>query len=113
VKTKHELEDMTKDELADYADDMDIDIHPHGVKDDIIAEILKGQKRAAKEEAKEEAKHPSPPAQSQTQSQPTDAPAENHAVKVDPELAALQEQANKPPDPATQFAAKRPSWEKE
>jgi hypothetical protein len=113
MKTKQELEEMTKDELVNYADDMDIEVDRHWLKDEIITEIVKAEKKAAKEEAKQSPASPPSPAQSQSQSQPTDAPEANHAVKVDPELAALQEQANKPPDPATQFAAKRPPWEKE
>lgn len=48
TKTRDELEAMTKDELVNYADDMDIEVHHHWVKDEIIKEILKGQKAAAK-----------------------------------------------------------------
>jgi hypothetical protein len=49
---KHELEGLTKDELINYADDNDIEVHQHWVKDEIIKEILKGQKTAAKHEEK-------------------------------------------------------------
>ena len=44
---RHELEAMTKEELVNYADDHDIEVNAHWVKDDIIKEILKGQKKAS------------------------------------------------------------------
>jgi hypothetical protein len=105
-KTKSELEDMTKDELVNYADDMDIEVHHHWNKDEIIKEIMKGEKAAAKEEAKAAAAPPVPAGV-----EVTDAPADE-SVKVEPELAKLQERANTPPDPATQFAATPPPKEK-
>jgi hypothetical protein len=54
MKERAELESMTKDELVAYADEQGIEVSAHWVKDDIIKEIVKGQKAAAKAEAKAE-----------------------------------------------------------
>ena len=94
--TKGELEAMTKDELVNYADDHDIEVHHHWTKDEIIKEIMKAERAAAKQEAKEEGQ---PVAQS-TEAKSADAPS-----PVDPKLAANQELAQKLPDPNTRFAA--------
>jgi hypothetical protein len=45
--TRAELEDMTKDELIEYAEDMDVEVHHSWLKDEIISAVLKGQKAAA------------------------------------------------------------------
>ena len=100
AKTRSELEDMTKEELINYADDMDIEVHTSWLKTDIVSAILKGQTAAAKEEAQAE-----PQA-----AQPADKPADKSADKsadpqVDPKLAEIQTQANKPADYSTQFAS--------
>jgi hypothetical protein len=47
AKDKHELEAMTKDELVAYADDNDIDVQHSWLKDEIIAAIVKAEKKAA------------------------------------------------------------------
>jgi hypothetical protein len=87
AKTKDELEDMTKDELVNYADDNDIEVHHNWLKDEIISSILKAEKAAAKQEAKPAEK---PEVKSAEPDDPT--------VHVDPELAALQRRANAPQD---------------
>ena len=46
--TRGELEEMTKDDLINYADDHDIEVHHNWLKDDIVSAILKGEKAAAK-----------------------------------------------------------------
>ena len=51
--TKGEFEAMTKDELVAYADDRDIEVHHHWTKDEIIKEIMKAERKAAKQEAKQ------------------------------------------------------------
>ena len=110
AKTKSELESMTKDELIDYADDHDIEVHHSWLKDEIISAIMKGEKATAKEEAKHE--------QAQMQAQPI-APSgakaadqqsgkSDPSVEVDPDVAAAQELANAPQDQSTLFAAKDP-----
>jgi hypothetical protein len=53
---RHELEAMTKEELVSYADAHNIEVNVHWVKDDIIKEILKAQKKAATTETKPERK---------------------------------------------------------
>jgi hypothetical protein len=58
MKERSELESMTKDELVAYADEQGIEVSAHWVKDDIIKEIMKGQKAAAKAEAKAEPDKP-------------------------------------------------------
>lgn len=88
---KHELESMTKDELIEYADDNDIEVHHNWLKDDIISHILKAEKKAAKEETKTE--HGPP-----TKGMPTAKPQEvDPETGVSPELAELQRQTNEPP----------------
>jgi hypothetical protein len=93
--TKGEFEEMTKDELVNYADDHDIEVHHHWTKDEIIKEIMKAEKAAAKEEAKQEEQ---PVAKSAEV--PADAPS-----PIDPELAKQQELAQKMPDENTRFAS--------
>jgi len=50
MKDRAELESMTKDELVGYADELGAEVSQHWVKDDIIKEIMKAQKAAAKAE---------------------------------------------------------------
>lgn len=104
--TKGELEAMTKDELVAYADDRDIEVHHHWVKDDIIAEIMKAERKTAKEEAKQEQTQGFPVASSGAKAaEPTDVDPE---TGVSPEMAEIQRQANQPVDDSTRFAAKDP-----
>jgi hypothetical protein len=105
AKDKHELEAMTKDELVAYADDHDIDTQHSWLKDEIIAAILKGEKKAAKEEAKH---HQDEPVHAKAHDKAkADAPASDTPM-VSPEMAEIQRQANQPPDPSTAFAAGKP-----
>ena len=107
AKSRSELEAMTKDELVEYADDHDIEVHPSWLKDDMVSAILKGEKAAAPSAEKLAAQSTTKPAaQSAKQSakQSDDVPDE-HKVKVDPKLAETQTLANKPPDDSTQFAS--------
>jgi hypothetical protein len=48
VKTRDELDSMTKDELVNYADDNDIEVQHNWLKDEIVKAILAGQKQKAK-----------------------------------------------------------------
>jgi hypothetical protein len=100
--TKGEFEAMTKDELVAYADDRDIEVHHHWTKDEIIKEIMKAEKAAAKQEAKQDDTQEDAQTQSQQQSATADYP------KVDPDLAANQELAQKLPDESTRFAPTAP-----
>lgn len=108
AKTKDELEMMTKDELVNYADDHDIETQHSWLKDEIISEIMKGEKKAAKEEAKQdvtedenkEAAHKGFPVAKKQQVDPE--------TGVSPEMAEIQRQANQPVDDSTRFAAKDP-----
>ena len=102
---KHELEAMTKEELVNYADDHDIEVHHSWLKDDIIKEILKVEKKAAKEEAKHEEK---PIAPSGAKAADQQSGKSDPSVEVDPDVAAAQELANAPQDQSTLFAAKDP-----
>jgi hypothetical protein len=85
AKTKDELEAMTKDELVAYADDHDIDTHHGWLKEEIVAAIVKGEKKAAKEDAKHGAAH--------KDEKPADQKIDP-ALGVSPEMAELQRQAN-------------------
>lgn len=51
AKDKHELESMTKDELINYADDMDAEVQHSWLKEEIVSAILKAQRAAAKQGA--------------------------------------------------------------
>ena len=51
-KQRGELDSMTKDELLDYAEERDINVHQNWLKEDIIQAIVKRQKAAAKPETK-------------------------------------------------------------
>jgi hypothetical protein len=104
AKTKDELEAMTKDELVDYADDHDIEVHRSWLKDEIIVAIVKSEKAAAKAEAAAEPQRHDPERDDPT---PKDEqPAEGKDTPmVSPEMADIQRQANQPPDPSTAFAA--------
>jgi hypothetical protein len=91
AKTKDELEEMTKDELVAYADDHDIETHHSWLKDDMIKEIIKAEKKAAKEDAKQGAAHKDEKPASQKV---------DPALGVSPEMAEIQRQANMmPPAP--------------
>lgn len=57
-----ELEEMTKEDLVNYADDHDIEVQHSWLKDDIVATILKGQKAQAKTAAAAPAEQSSEPA---------------------------------------------------
>ena len=41
--TRAELEEMTKEDLVNYADDHDIDVQHGWLKEEIVAAILKGR----------------------------------------------------------------------
>ncbi len=104
--TRSELESMTKDELVEYADDMGVEVDRHWLKDDIITEILKAEKAAAKQEAKQEQTQEQPIAPSGAKSaEPADVDPE---TGVSPEMAEIQRQANQPVDDSTRFASKDP-----
>ncbi len=51
AKDKHELESMTKDELVNYADSVDAEVQHSWLKEEIVSEILKAQRTAARQEA--------------------------------------------------------------
>jgi len=90
--TKGELEAMTKDELITYAGDHDVEVQHSWLKDDIIKEILKGQKAAAKSEAKPDDRMDSTKHHEERKAK---IQAENEQnQKVDKELAENQEIAN-------------------
>ena len=104
--TRNELESMTKDELVAYADDRDIEVNHHWNKDEIITEIMKGEKKIAKQEAKQEQTQAQPVAPSGAKSaEPADVDPE---TGVSPEMAEIQRQANQPVDNSTRFASKDP-----
>jgi len=106
AKTKDELEEMTKEELVNYADDHDIEVHRHWVKDEIITEIVKAEKKAAKEEAKQPQDEPAHgKAHAKEKDEKKD---QSDTPMVSPEMADIQRQANQPPDPSTAFAAGKP-----
>ncbi len=106
AKTKDELEEMTKEELVNYADDHDIEVHRHWIKEEIITEIVKAEKKTAKQEAAQKPKEVTESATSESADQ---AVAEGKdAPMVSPEMAEIQRQANQPPDPSTAFAAGKP-----
>lgn len=88
AKTKDELEMMTKDELVAYADDHDIETHHSWLKEEIITEIVKAERKAAKEEAKHGAAH--------KDAEPADQEIDP-ALGVSPEMAEIQRQANMMP----------------
>ena len=104
--TKSEFEAMTKDELVAYADDRDIEVHHHWNKDEIITEIMKGEKKIAREEAKQEQTQGFPVASSGAKS--AEAAGVDPETGVTPEMAEIQRQANQPVDDSTRFAAKDP-----
>ena len=60
--TRAELEEMTKEDLVNYADDHDIEVHHNWLKDDIVSAIIKGEKAAARHAPAAEAKQLSQPA---------------------------------------------------
>ena len=60
--TRAELEEMTKEDLVNYADDHDIEVHHNWLKDDIVSAIIKGEKAAARTTPAEPAKRSSEPA---------------------------------------------------
>lgn len=99
--TKGEFEAMTKDELVAYADDRDIEVHHHWTKDEIIKEIMKAERAAAKQEAAEPASTKPDVKYDENQGSAPPPP-------VDPKLAELQALAQKLPDESTRFAADPP-----
>ena len=104
AKTKNELEEMTKEELVDYADDNDIEVHRSWLKDEIIAFIVKAEKAAAKAEAAAEPEEPTHD-KDEDKDKKKD---QSDTPMVSPEMADIQRQTNQPPDPSTAFAAGKP-----
>jgi hypothetical protein len=93
MKDRAELESMTKDELVGYADEIGAEVSQHWVKDDIIKEIMKAQKAAAKEADKAEPDKPeSVKHMEANQAKIKDEIAENDAVAK--ETAENQELVN-------------------